>query len=174
MIKEDNKEETETKMNEDLEKDKQENDNPKLFILKTTAGKEEQVMDYFTGVVKRKNLNIYSVIHPNGMKGYLIIEAKSYEDASNAVQGIPYAKGILPQQVSYDEISHMIETEKKQEISLKVGDFVEIISGPFQKEQAKVIRFDLNKEDVVVELVNAAVPIPITLKIDNIRVIRRD
>ena len=51
---------------------------------------------------------------------------------------------------------------------------VEIISEPFKKEKAKVVRVDRSKEEVVVELLEATVPIPITVKLDNVRVIRRE
>ena len=61
--------------------------------------------------------------------------------------------------------------EKK---NIQKKDIVEIISGPFKGENAKVSRIDRIKEDVVVELVEAAVPIPITVKIDAVKVIRRD
>ena len=51
---------------------------------------------------------------------------------------------------------------------------MEIISGPFKREKAKITRVDKTKEEVVVELLEAAVPIPMTLKMDAIKVIRRD
>ena len=62
----------------------------------------------------------------------------------------------------------------KHEVNIQKNDIVEIISGPFKGENAKVSRIDKIKEDVVVELVEAAVPIPITVKIDAVKVIRRD
>ena len=58
-------------------------------------------------------------------------------------------------------------------ISSVKNDIVEIISGAFKREKAKVTRIDKAKEEVVVELLEAAVPIPITLKIDAVKVIRR-
>ena len=54
------------------------------------------------------------------------------------------------------------------------NDIAEIISGPFKREKAKIIRVDKLKEEVVVELLQAAVPIPITVKMDAVKVIRRD
>ncbi len=147
---------------------------PKIFSVRTTAGREEQVVGFASEIVKKKGYDVYSLIHPNGMKGYIFIEAGSLEAAEEAVRGVPYAKGIIPMPIRFDEIEHMVQIEKKQEVNIKIGDIVEIISGPFQREQAKVIRTDLNKEDVVVELINAAVPIPITLKVDNVKVVRRE
>ncbi len=44
----------------------------------------------------------------------------------------------------------------------------------FKRENAKVTRIDKSKEEVVVELLEAAVPIPITVKMDSVKVIRRE
>ena len=86
---------------------------------------------------------------------------------------VPYARGLLPQEVQYKEIEHMLEQVKK-EINIQKGDIVELISGPFKREKAKISRIDKQKEEVVVELLEAAVPIPITVKMDAVKVIRRD
>ena len=42
------------------------------------------------------------------------------------------------------------------------------------KEKAKVIRIDKQKEEAVVSLLGAQVPIPVTVKLDNLKVIRRE
>ena len=51
---------------------------------------------------------------------------------------------------------------------------VEIIGTTFKGEQAKVTRIDKQKGDVVVSLLGASVPIPVTVKLDNVKVIRRE
>jgi len=58
-------------------------------------------------------------------------------------------------------------------VSIKEGDIVEIIAEPFKKEKAKVLRIYKQKEDVIVSLLGAVVPLPVTIKLDNVRVIRR-
>ncbi|MBN2112469.1 transcription elongation factor Spt5 [Candidatus Woesearchaeota archaeon] len=144
-----------------------------IYALRTTANREDQVMDFVYSKAKKKKLDVFSVIRPHGMRGYIFIEAKDKQNAEQAAFGVPYARGILPEPIDYAEIEHMLE-QVKREISIKKNDIVEIISGPFMREQAKVTRVDKTKEDVVVELLEAAVPIPITVKIDAVRVIRRD
>ena len=80
----------------------------------------------------------------------------------------------MPKEISYPEIEHMLEPAKKIELNIKKNDVIEIISGPFKREKAKISRIDKTKEEVVVELLEAAVPIPITLKMDAVKVIRRE
>ncbi|MBN2142156.1 transcription elongation factor Spt5, partial [Candidatus Woesearchaeota archaeon] len=58
--------------------------------------------------------------------------------------------------------------------NIQKNDIAEIISGPFKREKCKITRIDKTKEEVVVELLEAAVPIPLTLKMDAVKVIRRD
>lgn len=147
--------------------------NTKIFGLRVTANREDQVMSFVSSNVTRKKINVYSVIRPHGMRGYIFLEAETKGDAEEAAYGVPYARGVLPGEIPYAEIEHMLEQAKK-DVDIRKNDIAEIISGPFKREQAKITRVDKAKEEVVVELLEAAVPIPITLKIDAIKVIRRE
>jgi len=144
-----------------------------IFTLRTTANREDQVMDFITANVVKKKLEVYSVAKPHGMRGYIFVEAKTQSDVEQAAHGIPYARGILGHPVTFKEIEHMFEQSAAQ-LNIRKNDIVEIISGPFKREKAKVTRIDPVKEDVVVELLESAVPIPMTLKLDAVRVIRRE
>lgn len=144
-----------------------------IFALRTTANREEQVTDLVASNAKKKKLEVYSVIRPHGMRGYIFVEAATKTDAEQAAFNIPYARGILPKPVNYTEIEHMLE-QVKHEVNIQKNDIVEIITGPFKREQAKITRIDKAKEEVVVELLEAAVPIPITVKMDAVKVIRRE
>ena len=144
-----------------------------IYGLRTTANREDQVMDFIVSNAQKKKLEVFSVIRPHGMRGYIFVEAATKTDAEQAAFNVPYARGILPKTVDYKEIEHMLE-QVKVEMNIQKNDIVEIISGPFKREQAKVTRIDKQKEDVVVELLEAAVPIPITVKMDAVKVIRRE
>jgi transcriptional antiterminator NusG len=144
-----------------------------IFALRTTSNREDQVLSFVASNAQRKKIPITAVIAPHGMRGYIFIEAPDAQAAEQAAFGVPYAKGILPAEIQYKEIEHMLEQVKK-EVNIQKNDIVEIISGPFKRENAKVSRVDKTKEEVVVELLEAAVPIPITLKLDAVKVIRRE
>lgn len=144
-----------------------------IFALRTTANREDQVMDFVSSNASKKKLEVFSVIRPHGMRGYIFVEAATRSDAEQAAFNVPYARGILPNEIEYNEIEHMLEQVKK-EINIKKFDIAEIISGPFKREKCKITRIDKAKEEVVVELLEAAVPIPITVKMDAVKVIRRE
>ncbi|MBR9692224.1 transcription elongation factor Spt5 [Candidatus Woesearchaeota archaeon] len=152
---------------------KESKDEPKIYGLRTTANREDQVMDFVGSNAEKKKHKVFSIIRPHGMRGYIFVEAASRQDAEQAAFNIPYARGILPKEIDYSEIEHMLEMVKV-EMNIMKSDIVEIISGPFKREQAKVTRIDKVKEEVVVELLEAAVPIPITVKMDAVKVIRRE
>ena len=144
-----------------------------IYALRTTANREDQVMDFVSSHAKKKNLAVYALIRPHGMRGYIFLEALDRQSAEQAAFNIPYARGILPKEIEYKEIEHMLE-QTKRELDIRKNDIVEIISGPYKREQAKITRVDKGKEKVVVELLGAAVPIPITVNIDAVKVIRRE
>ena len=58
---------------------------------------------------------------------------------------------------------------KPMSLTVQKGDVVELISGPFKGERAKVMRIDENKDELTVELTEVAVPIPVTIKASTIR-----
>lgn len=144
-----------------------------LFIIKVTTNKEDRAIEMITQRVEKKSLNIYSIVRPHGLKGYVILEAVDRDSAEEAAFNLPYVKGIIGKTVTYEEIKNMIEP-KAEDYHIEVGDLVEMISEPFKNEQAKVTRIDKTKGEVVVSLLGASVPIPVTVKIDNVKVIRRE
>ena len=144
-----------------------------IFALRTTANREDQVMDFVASNVKKKGLNIFSLIRPHGLRGYIFIESEDREIAEESFHGVPYARGLLPNNIDFKDIEKMLEHVKTQ-VNIQKNDVVEIISGPFAREKAKVSRINLQKEEVIVELLEAAVTIPITVKLDSVKVIRRE
>lgn len=144
-----------------------------IFVVKVTTNNEDKAMDMIADKVTKKNIGIYALARPHGVRGYIFLESPDRENAEEAVYNLPYVKGILPTQISYDEIKQMVEP-KASEINIEKGDIVEIISDSFKNEKAKVVRVDKQNGAAVVSLLGAAVPIPVTVKLDNLRVIRRE
>jgi len=122
---------------------------------------------------KKKNLNVYSVLRPHGLRGYIFLEAEDRESAEEAVFNLPYVKGIIGKTIEYAEIQGMVQPTIET-VSIKEGDIVEMIGTTLKGEKAKVLRIDKQKEEVVVSLFGAVVPLPVTVKIDNVKVIRRE
>jgi len=144
-----------------------------IFIIKVTTNKEERALDLISERAIKKELNVYTVSRPHGLRGYILLEAEDRESAEEAAFNLPYVKGIIGKTISYEEVKGMLEPSVET-ININEGDIVEIISEPFKKEKAKVLRIDKQKEEVTVSLLGAVVPLPVTIKLDNVRVIRRE
>ena len=144
-----------------------------IFIIKVTTNKEERAVDMISERAEKKKLNVYSVSRPHGLRGYVLLEAEDRDSAEESVFNLPYVKGIIGKTIGYEEIKNMVEPSATT-VTIKDGDLVEILSEPFKKEKAKVLRIDKQKGEVVVSLLGAVVPLPVTIKLDNIKVIRRD
>ena len=139
-----------------------------LFAYRVTAGQESIVADLLQEKIKKTRAPIAALIVSPRLKGYLIVEASNEVEVKRLTAGVPHVKGVLQKTISLDEIKELLES-KPQELALVKGDFIEITSGPFKGEKAKVVRIDKEKEEVTIELVEVAVPIPVTIKMGTIK-----
>ena len=144
-----------------------------IFIIKVQTNKEENALELISSRAERKKIAIYSVLRAHGVKGYIFLEAEDRDSAEESVYNLPYIKGIIGRTIEYDEIQGMVEPTATT-VSIEEGDIVEIISSTLKGEKAKVLRIDKQKEEVTVSLLGAVVPLPVTIKIDNVKVIRRE
>lgn len=140
-----------------------------IFVYRVTAGQEKVVADVLHNKIKKEKLQVYSIAFIDALKGYLIIEAEDEVAARQAAMRIPHIKGVLKRPMTIQDITTLIET-KAAGVKVNKGDIVELVSGPFKGERARVIKIDETKEECTVELMEVAVPIPVTIKLNTIRI----
>lgn len=139
-----------------------------ILTLRTTSGRENAVIESLISRIKSKQIPIKSLIQTEELRGYIFIETDDVEFIQEAIKGVPHIRGILGKEITTEEIERFLIPEK-QVVKVEVGDLVEIISGPFKGEKAKVTRFDEIKNEVTVELLEAAIPIPVTIPVTTTR-----
>ena len=149
-----------------------EGDQTQFYAVKTQVGQERTVADMLTTRAKRAKLPVYGVLAPQELRGYVFVEADDLPKLERAVKTISYARTMLAEPVPFAEIEHFL-TPVSAVAKISEGDIVELVSGPFRGEKAKVTRIDEGKEEITVELFEAMVPIPITVKGENVRVLKR-
>ncbi|MBU5688534.1 MAG: transcription elongation factor Spt5 [Candidatus Woesearchaeota archaeon] len=142
-----------------------------VYAVKTIIGRENVVLEAIANKAKVNNLAVKAVVHPEEIKGYIFAEGE-LKDIQDIVKEIPHARGIIKEPVDISQIKKMIETKKK-EIVIKEGDIVEVVGGPFKGEKGKVTRFDKDKGEVTIELIEVTVPIPITVNANLVSVIQK-
>jgi transcriptional antiterminator NusG len=142
-----------------------------IYALKTIIGRENVVIEAMAAKAKVQGLDIKSLVHPEEIKGYVFVEGE-LKDIQEIIKEVPHARGILRNPVPLSEIKRFLET-KKREIVINVGDIVEVIGGPFKGEKGRVTRFDKDKGEVIIELIEVTVPIPVTVNAELVTVIQK-
>lgn len=141
-----------------------------IYAYRVIAGQERIVMEMLGKRMKSEKLPIYALLHFEDMKGYMIVEAENEMAVRTAAMKIPHIKGVLDKPISLSEIEPMMAAAAKpMSMQVQSGDIVELVSGPFKGEKARVIRIDENKDELTVELTEVAVPIPVTIKASTIK-----
>jgi len=139
-----------------------------MYTIRTTVGRENAIIDALTSKIKNNNLSIGCIFFPAELKGYIFLEGDE-EVISETIKSIPHVKGMIKKEVKMSDIKKFLEV-KKIEIKVNRGDVVEIIGGPFKNEKGKVTRVDEAKGELTIELLDAAIPIPITIPIESAKV----
>jgi transcriptional antiterminator NusG len=142
-----------------------------IYTIKTVVGRENIVLDAIAAKVKSENLQIQAIIHPEEIKGYIFIEG-DIKEIEKAVQMIPHVRGLIKAPIDINEIKKFLQP-KLVEVEFDKGDTVEVIGGPFKGEKGKVVRFDKTKREIVIELLEVAVPIPVTVSVEFVKLIEK-
>ncbi len=145
---------------------------PKIYALKTTINQEKTVAKMVVNKAKKAGVPITAILAPNELRGYILIESSEREGLERVTRNVPHARGLVTGETALAEVEHFL-TPKPAVAGIAEGDIVELISGPFKGERARVQRIDEGKEEITVELFEAMVPIPVTVRGDHVRVLEK-
>jgi transcriptional antiterminator NusG len=151
---------------------KEKKDQEGIFALKTTINQERAVAQMLVAKVSKGKAKVYSVLSPSELRGYVLVESGDREELERIIKGVPHARGLVEGVTQLTEVEHFL-TPKPTTTGIAEGDIVELISGPFKGEKARVMRIDEGKEEITVELFEAMVPIPVTVRGDHVRVLEK-
>ncbi len=144
-----------------------------IYALRTLVGQEKNVARLLSRNVKNSDIEVTSILVPDNLRGYILVESSAKIDMQDPAFKVPNLRGSVEGEISFEEIKSFLNPEPII-ASIKKGSIVELITGPFKGERAKVVRIDEPKEEVVLELIEAAIPIPVTVKGDQIRLIQKE
>ncbi|WP_455645159.1 transcription elongation factor Spt5 [Methanosphaera sp.] len=144
-----------------------------FYAMRVIIGQEKSVAALLAQSVKHEDTGISAILSPESMQGYIFVESDKTLDMRHPALKVPNLRGLVEGDVDFDELKSFLNPEPAM-TNIAKGSVVELTSGPFKGEKAKVVRLDEAKEDVVLELIEAAVPIPVTVKGDQIRLIQKE
>ncbi len=147
----------------------------RIFAIKTTSKQERTVADNILKSIETKatDVKVTSIIVPNELQGYVLIETpEKMNRIEQLAELIAHARTVIKGETSLAEVGHFL-IPKPVVAGIDEGTIVELIAGPFKGEKAVVKRVDSAKEEITVELYESVVPIPITVRGDNVRVVEK-
>lgn len=144
----------------------------KIFAIKTQVGKEQNAADLINSRTDKSKIKIPSILVTPELRGYIFLESYDRDRIADMIKTVSYAKGMLNGDVPIDEIQNFLAPASAV-AKITEGDVVEMVAGPFRGETAKVTHIDDAKEEITVELFESVVPIPITVRGEQVRVIKR-
>lgn len=153
-----------------------------ILVLKTQIDQEKVVAQGLFSKAAQGEKDIYAVLSPMGLRGYVFVEGMNTDRLQEKTRDIKKARSFVtdknrgdgvPAETSIEEISSYL-VPVSTVVGIEEGDIVELVKGPFKGEKARVQKIDQAKEEITVELIEAMVPIPVTVKGDSVRVIEKE
>jgi len=144
-----------------------------ILAVKTSIGHEKTVADSIASRAKPKPIGVFAILSPATIRGYVFVEAMNTDTLKETVKGVRRTRGMVKGETTFPEIEHFL-TPKPIVSGIVEGDIVELIAGPFKGEKARVQQIDESKEEITVELFEAMVPIPVTIRGDHVRVLEKE
>jgi transcriptional antiterminator NusG len=145
----------------------------RIFAIKTTSKQERTVADNIAKAIETNatDIKVTSIMVPNELQGYVLVETpENLNRIEQLVEMIAHARAVIKGETTLAEVGHFL-IPKPVVSGIDEGTIVELIAGPFKGEKAVVKRVDSAKEEITVELYESVVPIPITVRGDNVRVV---
>ena len=151
-----------------------------IMVLKTQIDQERSVADtlYLKAVAEAqsnstKPKDIYAILSPAGLRGYVFVEGMNTDRLLEKTRDIKKARSFIDGETDIEEVGPYL-IPMSAVVGIVEGDIVELVNGPFKGEKARVQQIDQAKEEITVELIEAMVPIPVTVKGDSVRVIEKE
>ena len=165
-----------------------------LFIVKTAIGSEKRVADEMkarlmgSGSLSSILDDVFAILHPTGMRGYVMVESSALHHVEKLIgrsggrdpkarrglnqTPLKNAKTVLPGEAPLKDILPYLEP-KAVTSGIEVGCIVEIVTGAFKGEKARVTSVAETKEEVSMELYEQPIPMTLKMRGDHVRVVER-
>ena len=116
---------------------------------------------------------------PGHVRGYIFLEASALHHVEKLIgmsgmttTRLKNCRKVLPGVSPLENTLSYLEP-KAATAGIEEGCIIEISGGAFKGQSARVIRVTESKEEVTVELFEAAVPVALTVRADQVRVTQR-
>ena len=165
-----------------------------LYIVKSAIGSEQRLAKemharlHGSGSLRDLQAEIMSIVHPPNMRGYVFVEASAKHHVEKLIgraggrdaksrrglnlTPLKNAKSVLPGEAPLENILPYLEP-KAVTSGIEVGCIVEIVTGAFKGEKARITSVAEAKEEVTMELYEQPIPMTLSMRGDHVRVVER-
>lgn len=145
----------------------------KFFIVRTTARQEVNASLLIESRARvKQNSGLYSIVVPPDVRGYVIVEIDGLHLLYDLIKDLKHVKGRATGSVTREELEKLIVT--KPVISeIKPGDIVEVVSGPFKGLKASVISVNTQRNEVVLNILEASYKLEATVPGDYVKPVKK-
>ncbi|KXB01691.1 hypothetical protein AKJ41_00615 [candidate division MSBL1 archaeon SCGC-AAA259O05] len=110
---------------------------------------------------------VYSIVVPGEMKGYLFVEAEGIGPVKGVTRGVRPVKSVMSDPATPDELEGLLKPGVRIS-GIKEGDRVEIVEGGLKGMEGEVAEVNPEREEVVIEVDDPAVPAPLTVAVEGV------
>ena len=142
------------------------------FVVKVTSGQEKIAANILQNKMVKSTLPIYSIMVVEGMRGYIILEGEDEISVRQFATKGKSVRGVLPTALPDAEVEKLIKT-RTNVVKIEKGDIVEFTSGPLKGYEAKVLKVDEAKGNMIVERLDVVVPIALTVKMNIAKMVKK-
>jgi len=144
-----------------------------IYAVRTTSGQERTVANLLMSRIAVKKLPIASVLAPEIIKGYILVEAAGPHYVDEAISGMKHARARTKGVIGVSAIERFLISKPVIE-DLSLGDLVEVVGGPFRGLRAKITDVDEAKEELIIELLEEGfATLPITVHADYVKLVQK-
>ncbi|MFN7106057.1 MAG: transcription elongation factor Spt5 [Pyrobaculum sp.] len=143
-----------------------------IYTISVVSRQEYNIVMVLKLRIESGKIPIYSIIVPPETFGVMFIEGESLPAVSRAVYGVKHVKGMMRGVTNVDNVMNMLKPAKPA-IEIDINDEVEITADVLKGSRARVTYVDKEKGLVRVELLDSAFPMPLDLKITEVKLVKK-
>ncbi len=143
-----------------------------VYTISVVSRQEYNIVIVLKLRIESGKIPIYSIVVPPETFGIMFIEGESLPAVTRAVYGVKHIKGVMKGVTNVDNVVNMLKPAKPA-VEIEVNDEVEIVADVLKGSRARVTWVDREKGVVRVELLDSVFPMPLDLKITEVKLVKR-
>lgn len=146
-----------------------------FYAVGISSRKEERFLELYAQVLAKKQYpGVFGAFSSPKLKGFVIVEAKEPKYIIDSVRRMKFVLGVVRKEIQPHEIEKYFDEEEEEITKVAERDIVEITSDPFRGYKARVTRVSPVKNEIIVELLDIPNPIPVTLSVEDIKILHSE